>query len=305
MNLLGVSDVEWDPVIRWFMEKHAQILEDLALGRQSSGTKGPGREEATERIRRAQLRRDGNAGVEGIEDYLRAEVREWWQSFPERDLLADLFRRAECWRSGTGSDHDRRLPCHSEGVRVARGLLVGIPETEGLDSEWEFTAVSKALAAVYLPHAGGYSADMLHDYIERSKSSLVHYLALEHIYEELTGGGVAIPSSLRRWRAETAGGRRGRPPRMAAPAHRPIDPAYIWRDVPIQFAIEVLSRVRIQPQGKDVSGCAIVWEALYIPEDTVKRIWKNRIWKKPIWPWVRRHADAISKRVRPYRSPEA
>ena len=140
---------------------------------------------------------------------------------------------------------------------------------------------------------------------ERSKSSLVHYLALEHIYEELTGGGVAIPSSLRRWRAETAGGRRGRPPRMAAPAHRPIDPAYIWRDVSIQFAIEVLSRVRIQPQGKDVSGCAIVWEALYIPEDTVKRIWKNRIWKKPIWPWVRRHADAISKRVRPYRSPEA
>ena len=165
--------------------------------------------------------------MEGIEEYLRAEVREWWQSFPERDLLANLFRRAECWRLGTGSDHDRRLPCLSEGVRVARGLLVGIPETEGLDSEWEFTAVSKALAAVYLPPAGEYSADMLHDYIERSKSSLVHYLALELIYEELSGGGMPIPSSLRRRWAETAGGRRGRPPRMAAPAERPIDPAYI------------------------------------------------------------------------------
>ena len=116
---------------------------------------------------------------------------------------------------------------------------------------------------------------------------------------------MAILPSLRRWWAETAGGRRGRPPRMAALAHRPIDPAYIWRDVSIQFAIEVLSRVRIQPQGKDVSGCAIVWEALYIPEDTVKRIWKKRIWGRPIWPWVRRFADAISERVRPYRSPEA
>ncbi len=302
MVLSGLGDVVWDPVIRRLVEKHVQILEDIALGRLASETKGPGREEAMERIRRALLRRDWKAGVEGIEDYARAGAREWWQSFTEKDLLTELFRRADCWRLGTGTNEDRCEPSCDEARRVAPGLLVGILETERLDSQWEFTAVSKALATLYLPPVGEYSAEILHDYIGRSKSSLVHYLALEFIYEVLSGGGVPIPSSLRRWWEETAGGWRGRPPRMAAPPGRPVDRAYIWRNVPIQFAIEVLSRVRIQPQGKDVSGIAIVSEVVHIPEETVKRVWKARIWRGPIKPLVRRYADAISKRVRPYHS---
>ena len=307
MNLLGVADAEWDHVVRWFMEKHIQLLEDLALGRLASGTGGPGREEAAERIRRALLRRDGEAGMEGIEDYLRAGVREWWQGYPEKALLSELFRRAECWRSGTGTDEDRREPSCDEARQVAPGLLVGIPETERLDSEWEFQAVAKALAAVCLPPIDVPYDDILRDYIERSKSSLVHYLSLVRIYEELSGGGVPIPSSLRRWWVETGGGCRGRPPRMAAPPGRPVDPVYIWRDVLIQFAIEVLSRIRIQPQGKEVSGITIVSEVAHIPKETVRRIYKARIWREsigepPIGPWVRKYADAISRRVRPYHS---
>ena len=307
MNLLGVADAEWDHVVRWFVEKHVQILEDIALGRLASETKGPSRQDATEHIFWALASGDGEAGVEGIEDYMRAGVREWWQGYPEKALLTELFRRAECWRSGTGTDEDRREPSCDEARQVAPGLLVGIPETEGLDSEWEFQAVAKALAAVCLPPIGVPYDDILHDYIGRSKTSLVHYLALVRIYEELNAGGYAIPSSLRRWWEETAGGSRGRPPRMAAPPGRPVDPVYIWRDVLIQFAIEVLSRIRIQPQGKDVSGIAIVSEVAHIPEETVRRIYKARIWRESIrkqhtGPWVRRYADAISRRVRPYHS---
>ena len=81
----GVADV--DPILRWFIELRVQLIEEAACGPQASGTGAPGMEEGRERILRS-LGMDWKADEQAIVDHMRAEVRKWWQNFPERQLTA-------------------------------------------------------------------------------------------------------------------------------------------------------------------------------------------------------------------------
>ena len=135
---------------------------------------------------------DWKADAEAIVECHRAEVMEWWQDFPERQLLTDLYRRASRRRAGCGSPDSRRRPSHEEGLRVARALLADIADTGRLDSEWEFAAVSKMMAALLLPPPpppGVCSRGGLRQYIQCSRSSRVHFDALERIWEEVDRPG--------------------------------------------------------------------------------------------------------------------
>ena len=200
MRLLPEEVAELAPNIRWIIERRLQLIKKVARGPQDSGTGAPGKEEAMERIRRAVERRDREAEEEAVEDYMRAEMREWWQDFPERQLLTRLYRRDARRRAGHGSPDSRRRPSYTEGLRVARELLVDIQDTSRLDSDWEYAAVSRVLAAQWLPPIGVRSPGALLEYIERSESSRVYFDALKRICEELDSRGEAVPDPLSRWR---------------------------------------------------------------------------------------------------------
>ncbi len=200
-------------------------------------------------------------------DRMRAEVTTWWQDFPERQLLTDLYRRAARRKAKCGSADSRRDPPHDEGVRVARGLLAHIPDTGPWDYEWEYAAVSTVLAALLLPPIGTRSRPALRAYINLSRSSRVFFDALRRICGELDRRDEAIPPMLARWRTEAAGGHRRRPAGKPRPSRRPVRPALLRRDLKIQLTIEVLDRVGVPPRGRDVSGCRIAKEALEPSED--------------------------------------
>lgn len=84
-------------------------------------------------------------------DLMRADARGWWQGFSERRLLINLYRRAARRSAETGSTDSTRRPFHQEGLRLARGLLVDLPNTGPLDAEREAAALSRFLAALWLP----------------------------------------------------------------------------------------------------------------------------------------------------------
>ena len=284
-----VADV--DPVIRSHMEMRLRYIEEVACGSQVSGTGALGKEEATKGILRS-LGGDWKADAEAIVECHRAEVMEWWQDFPERQLLTDLYRRASRRRAGCGSPDSRRRPSHEEGLRVARALLADIADMGRLDSEWEFAAVSKMMAALLLPPLGVCSRGGLRQYIQCSRSSRVHFDALERIWEEVDSRGEGISRPLLRWRRC--------PARKPIQSHRPVNPAKLLHDVQIQFAIEILRRVGVPPTGSpvSVSGCLIVSEALGRlgpSEETVKRIWRE--YKGPFALVMRKYWKATAERA--------
>ena len=155
--------------LRWAMEVRLQIMEEVVCGPQDFGAGAPGREEAMERIHRAVERGDRKAEDAAVVDRTRAEQWDWWQGYPERRLLTDLYRRADRRRDGSGSDNSRRLPDEAEGLRVARGLLAEIPAAGRLDAEWETAAHSALLADQLLPPNGVPSRRALREYIKHSK----------------------------------------------------------------------------------------------------------------------------------------
>ena len=255
------------PIIRWGIEIRLQLIEEVACGSQASGTGAPGKEDAMKRILRS-LGTDWKAEEEDVVDYMRAEVREWWQDFPERQLLTSLYRRAALRRAECGSPDSRRRPDHQEGLRIATPLLADIPNTDRFDSEWEFEAVSEVLAALLLPPIGVRSPGAMREYIERSEASRAYFGALERMAEKLDSRREVIPGPLDMWRAKAAGGLRRRPARRSVPSHRPVNPAHLLRDLQIQFTIAVLQRVGVKPRGH-VSGCYIVSEALEFSKGNV------------------------------------
>ena len=113
---------------RWGVEWHLRIVEEVVCAPHTSGSGGPGVEESMARARRAAQRGDREAEDAAFLDGMRAEVREGWKDFPERRLLADLYRRAALRReSGRSRDDDhRRLPTHGEGLLVAKAMLADI-----------------------------------------------------------------------------------------------------------------------------------------------------------------------------------
>ena len=112
MRLLPEKVSELDPNFRWSVETHLQILEEIVLGPPVSGSDAPTMEEAEERMGRAVVLPDRKAEDEAIADYMRAELRAWWQDLAEQRLLSNLYRRAARRTVATGS-RDSRRPLHT------------------------------------------------------------------------------------------------------------------------------------------------------------------------------------------------
>ncbi len=299
----AVADVV--PIIRWSIEIRLQLIEEVACGSQASGTGAPGMEQAMKRILWS-LGTDWKAEEEAIVDYMRAEVREWLQDFPERQLLTSLYRRAALRWAGCGSPYNRRRPDYQEGLQIATPLLADVPDTGRFDSEWESAAVSEVLATLLLPPIGVPSTGALREYIERSEASRAYFGALERMAQKLDSRGDVIPSPLDMWRAKAAGGLRRRPARKAGPPQRPVNPAHLLRYVQIQFTIAVLQRVGVKPNGSPVSGCRIVSEALKLSEGNVSLSEDSvrRIWDRPFLPEFEKYSEAIATRTGPFHTTE-
>ena len=216
VSLIPKRPDDMDPIIRWGIGTHLHLIEEVACGSEASGIGAPDMEKAAERIVES-LGTDWKANEEAAVDRMRAEVTTWWQDFPDRQLLTDLYRRAARRKAKCGSADSGREPSHSEGLRVARGLLAHIPDTGPWDSGWEYAAVSTVLAAFLLPPIGIRTRPALRAYIKRSRSSRIFYDALLRICVELDKRGEAISPMLAKWRWEVVGGQRLRPARKARP----------------------------------------------------------------------------------------
>ncbi len=290
MRLLpeGISDL--DPNLRWIVGESLRLIEEVVCGLQTSGAGAPGMEEAD---------------TAAIVDDMRSTVREWWQEFTERHLLTELYQRTARRREGGGYSDSSRPTSYSEGLRVAQGLLVVIPETGQLDAERESAAMSTFLADQWMSLSGKRRPTALQDYIEQSVSNRTYYDALVRIGEKLDDRGESIPRPLAGWLAKAAGGLRRRPAMNTVSSGRPVDPATLVRDMHLQFAIEVLHRVGVKPRGSSVSGCRMVSEALGIPEETVRRIWKECPWRTSLVPAMRKYSKAIAERTGPLLPPKA
>ena len=320
MRLIPETAAEFGSNTRWLMKKRLEIIEEIALGSQTSGRDTPDMEEAWGRMWKAVGRRDREAEDEAIVDRTRAELWEWWRGFSERTLLTDLYERAARRKAECGNADERRRPSHSEGLRIAFALLAALSDKSPLDPEYESAAVAQVLADQLLSRIGVPSRPALRDYIRRSESSRVHFDALSLIYEDLHNEGKAIPGPLAAWRQDVASGRRRRPDLKPVPAHSPTNPDRLKRDIHIQFTIEILDRLGVPPYGSHltVSGCRIAWEALeefyysgLIPETlglsegTVERIWKECTWRRSFVSVMCKYSKAIAKRNGLFRTTKA
>ena len=301
--------------VRWTIETYLELIEEFARDPEAFGTGGPARGEAMERIRRAVGRK---AEERAIVDRMRVEVREYWQDFPELQLLGEHYRRAALRREGRGSPGSTELPTETpseeEGSRLAMALLAHVPGralrapiqgADRFDVKWESEALATTLADEWLRAR---FRPMLQDYIKLSQSSRIYFDALELIWDELNRRGEAIPKRFTRWRQEVDEGRLERPIIKPIPAQRPVTLPKYLSDLNIQLTIEILRRIGILPEGGSVSGCQMVTDALATSEDkalrlsaeTVRRIWQKRIWKKPFKPVVVKYSEAIAKRHGPF-----
>ena len=298
MRLIPESVDELDPNLRWGVAMRLRLIEEVVCVTQVSGTDASGKDEALKRIQRAWERRDIKAEEEAVEDYMRAELREWVRLFPERQLFRLLYQRAVRRRERCGSRDSRRTPGRKEGLRVARAMLADIPNVGRLDREWESTAVSIVLASP--PPMGVFSVGALPEYIKRAEASRVYFDAVGRIEDQAKSRDEDLPLPLAKFRPQATRRRKERPARNPLRRGRPPNPAILRRDIQIQFTIELLDRVGVSPWGRDVSGCSIVSEALEIPEQTVEDIWKRCLWKESFVPVMQKHSEAIAERTGPY-----
>ena len=311
----GVAEL--DPNLLWVIESYLKLIEEFARSPKAFGTGGLTGVEAVDSIRLAVVRRDEKAEERAILDGMRAEVREFWQEFPELQLLGENFRRAAL-RKEVGGSRGRTDPdSFEEGLQLARALLAHvpgralqphIPGAYRLSLEWESAAVSSALADQWLYPIEARTRRALQKYIKLSKSSRVYFDAVMRIWEELNKRGEAIPSSLSKWFQEVESGRRRRPRGKPIPKHRLVTLTKFLSDLNIQLTVEILRRVEILPEGKIISGCHIVSVALAISKDptlhlyaeTVTGIWKKRIWRKPFVPVMAKYSKALDERYGPF-----
>lgn len=297
MRLLSTGVAELESNVRWLMEQRVQVVGEVALETPSPGSAGPSDEDANKRIRFAMVRKDREAEDKAIVDVIRAETRQWWQDFPERQLLTELYRRAARCREGTGSSDSSRPPSHPEGVRVARALLADVRDANHLDLESESRAVTKALVRHWRLPSAECAVCSLEDYIERSQSSRAYYDAVMWLAMLPSNWDGDIWETLKGWLREVHDGRRVRPPLASAPSHRPVNSDTVVRHAHINFTLEILGRVQVPPRGDSVSGCRMVAEALGLSEDSVARIWKARAEGKHFERVLRKHLVAIHERT--------
>ena len=292
MKLLPGRFAQLLRIVRWFVAAHMEHIEEAARGTLAFGTGGPSEEVAIECLLRIFEGRHEEADRETIEAYMRARTWEWWQDFPERRPLTDLVRRADHRKKEIGSEYSRRPPSHSEGFRIARQMLAGIPDKISLDSKSEYEDVSKLLSAFLSPPLGEPSPERLQSYIELSKSIPVYRDALRRYYEELDSPPKIIFRPALRWQRKAAGRTRIRRAKRRVPSHRPVNPALLLRNLLIQVVIGLLDRLRVPPQGTYVSGCRIVGEVIGLREDSVKGIWEMRFTAA-----MRKHSKAVAERT--------
>ncbi len=297
MRLLSTGVAELVPNVLWVVEKRLQVIEEIAPDPQGSGTGGPDKRDANERLRLAWEMGDREAEDEAVVDRIRAETREQWPDTPECRLLADLYLRAAKREEGRGSADGRRRPDLWEGLRVARRLLTEVQGKKRFDPARESREVTQTLVLHWLSHAERCQTCDLEDYIERCEASRAYFDALMYLVAAIKFRGDELAVPLFIWWLEYAIGLRRRPHLGPFPAHRPVNSVNLVRDVQIHFTIEVLHKVGVAPQGSLVSGCQIVAEVLGLSEVTVTRIWKKRIWKRPLEPVLRRYLEAVSERT--------
>ena len=299
MRLLPEGIDEMSVNYRWGVEWRLRMIEEVVCAPQGSRPGGPGMEESMERARRAAQRGDREVEDAAFLAAMTVEVREGWRDFPERQLLADLIRRAALRtksrpRNSIARHHSRR-PTHKEGLRIARAMLADIAAATRFDFAWESEAVSIVLADQWASLDRKRRRAALSVYIDYANSSPVYFDSVRRIGEKSHNQGEPIPRPLVRRRAEVADGRLERPGKNPLPPHRPAEPEQLLRKVKIRFAIEVLRSVGVPPMGIPVSGCRIVGEALDMPEDTV-----TRIWKRPFEVMMRQHMKATAERNGPF-----
>ena len=305
MRLLPERVAELNPNIRWAIATRLRIIEEIALDPLFSVTGAPTMEEGWERMGRAVVRKDKKAEDAAITDYMRAEVRAWWQNFSKQELLTNLCRRAASRRAGSGSPDSRRSPSHQEALQVAKALLVDFRNTERLDAQGEADTVARVLAGEGLVTYSILSRAALRMYKKESRTSPAHFDALSNLCAKLDDWGWDLPRQLARWRQEVAEGRRRRPAMKPIPARRHFNPDRLRRDMHLQFVIAILEMVGVRPQGVRVSGCRIVAEASGLSEGTVERIWKECTWRTSFLPAMRKHAKDIAIRHGPFPLPKA
>ena len=259
--------------LRWVVDKRLQAIEEFALDPQGFGIGCPGIVDAKTRQHRASLRGDREGEREAIADLIRAETRELWSGTRELRLLTELYRRA---------DRRKRRKRRFESTYSRRPF----------DPVYESLEVTEALVLHWLYDSKGSKTRVLKAYIELSETNPDYFGALYRISHILVAGDKGFPDLLLKWWVEIACGRRSYPARKTLPAHRPVNSANFLRDVEIHFAIEVLHRVGVAPQGDEVSGCRIVAKAPGLKEYNV-----TRIWEIPLEPVLRRHLEAMSERT--------
>ena len=292
MTLLQGGFAQLLPIVQWFVTVHLNHIEEAARGTLASGPGGPSEEVAIECLLRIfEGRREKvDADKETLEAYMRARTWEWWQDFPERRLLTDMVGRADRRKNGIGSADSRRRPYPCEGLRIARLVLACIPDKISLDSEGEYESVSNLLAALLSLPMGEPSPERLQRYTELSKSIPVYRDALRRHSEELDNPAKTIFRPALRWQRRTAGRPRLRQATIKVPAHRPVIPALLVRDLQINFVIGLLERVEVKPRGKYVSGCRIVAEVVGLSEYRVKSIWEMRFTVS-----MAKHSEAVAE----------
>lgn len=297
MQVLPRGPRDVDSIILWSIRTRLRLVREIARDSQNPGTGKSGKEEEMPEFLRF-VGSDWKADEDDIVGYMRAEVWEWWQSFPECDLLNQLFRRTHLRKKKSGSKDGWRFPTHSEGLKVARPMLADIQKTGPLDSEWESKSLSTVLALLLLSPIGVCDLDTLQEYIERSEESRAYFDALVLYCEELDSRSEEIPRPAAGWRHAAGSGRRQRPAMKLRKSHRPVNPAFVLRNIQIQYVIRILREVGVKPRGEEVSGCRIVAEAAGIPEGTVIKIWKGR--KKPFSYQMNEYWKAIDERNGPF-----
>ena len=292
MKLLPNGFAQLLPIVQGFVSVHLECIEEAARGTLASVTGAPSEEQALESVLRMFEDRHLEADKEALEAYMRARTHEWWQDFPERQLLSALVRRADLRKQGIGEKDDRRIPTRTEGLRIAKPLLAGIPDKITLDAEGEFEAMSKLLAALLNPPMGEDSPERLEKYSELSESKRVYRHALRRYNLEFDSPDKTIYRPVFRWQRKAAGRSGLRRGKIKIASHPPVKPALLLRNLQIQFVIGLLDRIGIPPQGTFVSGFGIVAEAVGLSENAVKVIWETRFTAD-----MRKHSKAMAERA--------
>ena len=295
VTLLPGGFLQLLPILQRVASMHLGHIQEVARGTLASGTGAPSEQEAKACLLRIFAGRHDEADWKVVENFMRAQVTEWFPGFSERLLLVDLVMRADRRKKGIGPEDNRRPPTHGEGRQLAEPLLASVPGKGkiSLDAEGEQEAVAQVLAAILSPPMGEPSPERLQEYHHRARFNRVYYDALDRYYDKLYNPVEDIPSLPLRWQSSIYGRRLWRRyPKTKVSPHSPLKPAILLRNLQIQFVIGFLDRVGIRPLGKHVSGCRIVGEVLGLSEYSVKRIWEKRFTVE-----MRKHSKAIAERT--------